>query len=483
MATVKAVVIGGGLAGMTTVLELRRYGVDATLLEAAPRLGGKAGSDLINGFYEDHGYHIIPAWYKNLRGLLDELGILLDDLEGYHFLLPSEFPKCVPISFMQPFAEGVIPTPDKILCLYFVSQMVGHSMSRKRYLDRLSLVGLLRSRWYATEPMSHYSQDNMLKAVAVPAYELSAFTTRLVGWNWFSNPFPFISILRGSMQETLIRPFEARLRATGADVRLGWRVEKIAMAGGRVDHVVARSAGGTMEKVKGDVFVLATNLEVTRTLVDDDVYLGDPDLGRIHQLHAAPMTGLNIYFNKKIPDIPKDHIFLIGGSYALSFIDVSQHWPNLPNTTLSVISSDSFQLKSVSPDGWWKALYGEIKKFLPVTDADVDHYYLHQNVETPLFLNTIAAWPNRPTVKSKIPNLRFAGDYVQNITDLATMEGATCSGMDAATTILDDAGVPHRTMPTHPFRWPRAVFRAVELMAAPLVPPVYLWSRLGGLFK
>jgi hypothetical protein len=27
------------------------------------------------------------------------------------------------------------------------------------------------------------------------------------------------------------------------------------------------------------------------------------------------------------------------------------------------------------------------------------------------------------------------------------------------------------------------VFRAVEMIAAPLVPPVYLWSRLGSLFK
>jgi hypothetical protein len=479
----RVVVMGGGLAGMTTALELRRHGVDVVLVEAAPRLGGKAGSDLVDGVYEDHGYHIIPAWYKNFRGILDELEIVLDDLEGYHFLLPHQFPNLVPISFMEPFAEGVIPIPDKILCLYFVSQMVGHSMSRKRYLDRLSLVGLLRSRWYATEPMSRYSQDNMLKAVAVPAYELSAFTTRLVGWNWFSNPRPFISVLRGPMQTALIQPFEARLRRTGTDIRLGERVEKLVMTHGRVDHVRARRADGSVDEVRGDVYVMATNLEVTRTLVDDGVYVGDPNLGRIHQLHAAPMTGLNIYFNRKIPGVPKDHVFLVEGRYALSFIDVSQHWPNLPNTTLSVISSDSLPMRSVSPAAWWRALFGEIMRFLPVTEADVEHYYLHQNVETPLFLNTIAAWPNRPPVRGKIPNLRVAGDYVQNITDLATMEGATCSGMDAAATILDDARVLHRKMPAEPFRWPRAMFRAVEMMAAPLVPPVYLWSRLGGMLK
>src|SRR5262249_62086595 len=139
-----------------------------------------------------------------------------------------------------------------------------------RPLHRLAGVPSLRPPWCRTERMSHYSQDNMLKAGAVPAYELSAFTTRLVGWNWFSNPFPFISVLRGSMQETLIHPFEKRLRATGADLRLGWRVAKIAMSSGRVDHVVAQSPGGTLEKVKGDVYVMAANLEIARTLVDDD---------------------------------------------------------------------------------------------------------------------------------------------------------------------------------------------------------------------
>jgi hypothetical protein len=479
----RAVIIGGGLAGLTVALELRRHGVEAIVLEGSARLGGKAGSDHVNGFYEDHGYHIVPAWYKNFRGLLDELGVVLDDLDGYHFLLPKQFPTFVPISFMEPFREGVIPTPDKALCLYFVADMIGHSMSQKRYLDRLSLVGLLRSKWYATEPMSRYSQENLLKAVAVPANELSAFTTRVVGWNWFSNMTPFISVLRGPMQQTLIQPLEARIRGMGADVRIGWRVEKLVMAGGKVDGVEARTPAGTLDTVRGDVYVCCTNLEVTQKLVTDEVYEGDPALGRIHQLRAKPMTGLNIYFNKKIPGLPNDHIFLVDGRYALSMIDVSQHWPGLANTAISAIASDTLPLKGVSPAGWWTALFGEIQKYLPVTEADVEHYALHQNVDTPLFCNTIAAWPNRPSVRSAIPNLRLAGDYVQNSTDLACMEGTMASALDASDTILDDAGIAHRQMPLLPFRWPRWMFRAAEILGAPLVPPFYLWSRMGSLFR
>ena len=39
-----AVVIGGGLAGITAAIELRDAGVRVTLLEARPRLGGATTS-------------------------------------------------------------------------------------------------------------------------------------------------------------------------------------------------------------------------------------------------------------------------------------------------------------------------------------------------------------------------------------------------------------------------------------------------------
>jgi len=53
----------------------------------------------------------------------------------------------------------------------------------------------------------------------------------------------------------------------------------------------------------------------------------------------------------------------------------------------------------------------------------------------------------------------------------------------APDSVLDDAGIPHRQMPLLPFRWPRWMFRAVEILGAPLVPPIYLWSRIGSMLN
>src|SRR5262245_20252760 len=85
-----AVVVGGGLAGMVVARELalRRWRV--ILLERSKRLGGKAGSYIKNGRLVEHGYHVFPKWYPNVRAILDRIGVRLIDFDRYHFLLPHE---------------------------------------------------------------------------------------------------------------------------------------------------------------------------------------------------------------------------------------------------------------------------------------------------------------------------------------------------------------------------------------------------------
>ena len=44
----KAVIIGGGLAGMVVADQLLKAGMQVLIIEKSPRMGGKAGADRIN---------------------------------------------------------------------------------------------------------------------------------------------------------------------------------------------------------------------------------------------------------------------------------------------------------------------------------------------------------------------------------------------------------------------------------------------------
>jgi uncharacterized protein with NAD-binding domain and iron-sulfur cluster len=72
---VRAVVIGGGLAGITAATALAQAGHQVTLLEAKPRLGGATMSFSRDGLVIDTGQHVFLRCCTAYRGLLDRLGM------------------------------------------------------------------------------------------------------------------------------------------------------------------------------------------------------------------------------------------------------------------------------------------------------------------------------------------------------------------------------------------------------------------------
>src|SRR6476620_7399054 len=92
-----AIVVGGGLAGMVIARELALRRWKVVLLEKTNRLGGKAGAELKNGRLVEHGYHVFPKWYPNVRAILDRIGVQLIDFDRYHFLLRERYPDKVTV--------------------------------------------------------------------------------------------------------------------------------------------------------------------------------------------------------------------------------------------------------------------------------------------------------------------------------------------------------------------------------------------------
>jgi phytoene dehydrogenase-like protein len=69
------VVVGAGLAGLTTALYLERSGIEVRVLEASDRVGGRIATDKIDGYLCDRGFQVINPNYSEIKRLS-----LLDDL-------------------------------------------------------------------------------------------------------------------------------------------------------------------------------------------------------------------------------------------------------------------------------------------------------------------------------------------------------------------------------------------------------------------
>lgn len=476
------VVIGGGLAGMIAARAIARRGERVVLLERTQRLGGKAGSDVKDGRNVEHGYHVFPTWYPNVRAILRELGVTLVDFDRYHYVVEGTFPSLVSVrgpsdlgALVHNLRHGILPWYQTILFLGSTVDLLSRSLSEKRLLDRISQIGVMREAWFMTEEVAELNQENMLKASAIPSYDMSAMTAKKIGSYWMRQASPFLSVLPGDLQTTFIDPLAALVRSDGVDVRFDTEVTGLEMDGGRVKAAVTSTG-----RVEGDAFVLATPFEVARRFVEGGVYASDPSLGNMHWLEAQPMAALHVRLNRKIPGIPKEHVFLHGGQHGLSFIDVAQIWPGHPvPMELSFISSNFAPLRSVSPADATRALLDEIKRYLPIADADIDGTVLNPNVDVPLFINTIGAWPNRPDPRSAgIPNLWLAGDHVKNPIDLACMEGAVTSAIAAARSLLESAG--HSDLPAVqiPPTYPPALVAFLRAAMTPALAGAHVVARV-----
>jgi uncharacterized protein with NAD-binding domain and iron-sulfur cluster len=514
-----AVVLGGGLAGLVTARQLAEHGFDVVLLEKRLRCGGKAGShepDPDSGYepgtmYE-HGYHIFAPWYENMLRIVADLGIHLEPVARWHYKTKTDgwkglFLPSTPRELLEVLQQSPLPVPDTLLYFYFVLDMIGRPLSQKAALDRVTRLGLMRSCWYRTESLPVIEEESILKAAAVPVHEMSAYTAkilssyflwtlkptnflRLFGSN--TEPQPSLYMLPGDLQQTLIEPLVQKVIASGVDIRCQHEVTRVRLGGGaggrpRIEAVeveVTTGAGKKSARFEADAFIVATPLPVTqRLLAIAELESAEPMIGRINRLRTAPMAALQITLNGPGPKLPSEHCFLMRGEYGLSFIDLSTHWQS-PPYTLSFISSNFTPLQYMTRQEQYEQLMDEIAQFLPITRNDVKHWCLFTNSgpSDQLFINTVGSWPDRPDVYCEnVENLFFAGDWVKNKVDLACMEGAVSSALEAARQVVLRSSRRRGTkVPDPPLvagRYDPLLVRLVVWGLAPMAGLVYLWAR------
>jgi uncharacterized protein with NAD-binding domain and iron-sulfur cluster len=159
-------------------------------------------------------------------------------------------------------------------------------------------------------------------------------------------------------------------------------------------------------------------------------------LPRVAKLKSEPMAALDLYFTRRLTEVPREHVVLLGSDYGLTFIDTSQVWPSEKNegTVLNVIASDYKALANLEPLDAVYAILEELNHCIPFDETDIDWSKLHlqTNVGDKLFINEVGSESYRPGPTTDTPNLFLAGDYCKTPIDVVTVEAAVVSGLQAS---------------------------------------------------
>lgn len=450
-----AVVIGGGLAGITAALALADAGVRVTLLEGRPRLGGLAFSFQRGDLTVDNGQHVYLRcctayrWFlaridgTALAPLQNRLDVPVIDAgrpEGRRLGRLRRDPLPVPLHL----GRGLAAYPHLSLA---ERAKVGRAALALKGLDLTdpALDDQDFGGWLSAHGQSPRAVEALWDLVGVATLNAVAGDTSLAlaamvfKTGLLSEPgaadIGWAGVPLGDLHDRL--PREA-LDSAGVRTRLRTRVTSVTARGDGGWSV--RVPDGTLD---ADVVVLAVAQREAHGLLPAGS-LDDP--GRLLGIGTAPILNLHVVYDRTVLTRP---FFAALGSPVQWVFDRTRVSGLRQGQYLAVSQSAAHDDIDEPVAALSERYLPELARLLPrARDAGVRDFFVTRE-RTATFAPAPGVGRLRPGARTRVPGLYLAGAWTATGWP-ATMEGAVRSGVGAADAALSALG---RSRPRHPFTW------------------------------
>jgi phytoene dehydrogenase-like protein len=162
VSTAPVAIVGAGLAGLRCASVLAEAGVDAEIYEASDGVGGRARTDVIDGFSLDRGFQVLLTAYPEARRALDYDALELGEfspgamirMDGGFTLFqdPLRRPRSVAAAVRSPAATFA----DKLRLGWMRQELAGSSPRRLLSRPDRTAVEALRERGFSGRVIEHF---------------------------------------------------------------------------------------------------------------------------------------------------------------------------------------------------------------------------------------------------------------------------------------------------------------------------------------
>jgi zeta-carotene desaturase len=484
-------VIGAGLAGMITAMDLAEAGHDVQIVESRRFLGGKVSSwQDKDGNHIEMGLHVFFGCYYNLFGIFKRLGLYDKALrlkEHNHTFIEKDGKVTgldfrfngigAPFNGLKAFAtSGTLGVGDKIanavalgnpLTCPIVKALVDFDAGMRDVRD---LDGISFSEWFEGSGGSRGSIERLWDPIA---YALGFIDCDNISARCMLTIFQLFAVrtdasvlrmLEGSPENWIHKPIEKYLNDRGCYVTLQTRIQDLLYdvdEAGKPTRIRGWvSTDGTESKY--DVVVAACDVPGIQKLLPQSFRDGYTEFDNIYKLDAVPVCTVQLRFDGWVTELD--------GSNPLRK-DVTSDYsdgkaPGIDNLLYTADAEFSCfaDLALTSPSDYYKEGEGSLlqcvftpgDKWMPLSSDKVAEACLEQaRVLFPTAKDLNCTWTSvvklgqslyreapgmdkyRPNQRSPVDGFYLAGSYTyQDYID--SMEGATKSGLMCADTILAD---------------------------------------------
>ena len=444
----KAVVVGGGLAGLSCAVALSDRGIAVTVLESSERLGGRASSrrDGETGDTVDIGPHIFHSEYHNMLGFLDRLGTgrLITWQPGKVLTIASKpeplqlrhAPLPAPFTLMPSMLRAPgLAAPDYLSMVKTGWRGMRFGEEQVDELDQVSALDFLRAQGVSERMIDWWWRFAAMVVTNVPLERCSTASllrihAQLSGYRGLH--FGFAAVGLG---ELYTEQAKRVIEEAGGQVLLDTPVR--ALSGqGRIDGVLL----GDGTHVEADVVISAVPPQALAPLLDASLRR-DCGLDELDWFEPSPYICCYLWFDRALGvERFTSHLWsperLNYDFYDLS--QIRQGWQERPTIIASNIIY-SHRAEGMDDGAIIRATVAELAEFAPAAlDARLLHARVHR-VPMAIPCPLVGFEGRRPAQRCSLPGLVLAGDWTQTRMP-CTMEGAVKSGSLAAEEVLEGLG-------------------------------------------
>jgi squalene-associated FAD-dependent desaturase len=422
----KCLIIGGGFAGLSAAAFLSNKNINVELIEASPKLGGRAFSikDNTTGDYIDNGQHILMGCYKDTLEFINlinankhfmfqknlEVNFVRENFEIYK-LKASSLP--YPFNLLAGFLKfKAISIHERFQIIRFFLRIYFYSDS---FLEKLNV-----NQWLHIEEQDETVRKSFWEIISVGALNCSTINASA---KIFSDILKKI-FFKGKKAATIILPKEDLsssfcnnakifIENKGGKINFLEAADELVFRAGKIEEVITNK-----RRISDFDFVIsAIPFYALKKALKENNFFED--------LYYDYSSILNIHLWMKENDLKERFYGLIGS-------DV--HWVFNNGKHITVTISDADRFNSLQYEEIIKLVGDEIFKYLKLSKDKITHYRIIREKRA-TFIPSNKIINKRPDSNTRYQNFLLAGDWT-NTGLPATIEGAVKSGKIASEQIL-----------------------------------------------
>jgi zeta-carotene desaturase len=437
--TPDAVIIGGGLAGLSAAVELTRCGHSVVLVEQKQRLGGRTYSFVHpeTGDDVDNGQHLMMGCYHATLRYLQTIGTI-DEIE---------IQKRLSILFRRKGKQsgllrtGILPAP-----LHILSGLLRLDFLRWTHRLRLARIGIellirnpdtdrhLRSvtvdQWLDEMKQPPENKEYLWNIIAIgalndsPSKISAAMFVKVLKSAFFgSRRNSSMAIPKKGLSSVLVDGAEAFVRRGGGRILLNTSVSRIE---------IERSAVRSVTLDNGEMMMPATVVSAVPYFDFPRMFSDASSAGTVDfdAFVSSPIITLHLWFDAHF--VEEQFAALIGSPIHWVFNKSAIYGRRGEGLMyLSLVVSGAHDLIGRKKEDLIALAHDELKQFYPAASLAAIVHSLVIKEKRATFSPSIAVGSNRPSVRTAVDNFFIAGDWTDTKLP-ATIEGAVQSGFESA---------------------------------------------------